>query len=82
LTWRSAVALVEIMGAGLAVVLLVSFDGFFTETWHWLRVLLERDAFKAWTALAFGSAGGLSSAVIDPPGWWPPRQPHSESRPA
>lgn len=73
-TCRSAVALVEIVGAGMTVVLLVSFGGFFTETWHWLRVPLERDAFYAWMSLAFGLAGGLSTAVMDPPGWWPPRK--------
>ena len=69
--WRGLVALVEIVGAGLAVVLTVGLDGYFAETWSWLRVLVELDAFKALTALMFGAAGGIVVPFIDPPRWWP-----------
>jgi len=61
----------EFAGAGLAVVLAVSLGGYFTETWHWLLVLLERNALEAGSAVAFGLAYGLLTALIDPPGWWP-----------
>jgi hypothetical protein len=33
------------------------------------RVLLERDAFKAWSAIVFGSVGGLVTFFFDPPAW-------------
>lgn len=36
----------EFAGAGLAVVLAVSLGGYFTETWQWLLVLLERNGAR------------------------------------
>lgn len=62
--WRGTVAILEMAGAWLAVALTVSPAGFFTETLHWLRVLLERDAFKAWSAIVLGSVGGLVHRLL------------------
>ena len=70
-TWRGLIAILEMAGAALAVALTVSLAGYFTGTWHWLRVLLERNAFKAWSAIAFGLLGGLVTVFLDPPAWWP-----------
>jgi hypothetical protein len=63
-------------GAALAVALTVSLAGYFTETWHWLRVLLERDAFlrvllerdafKVWSAIVLGSVGGFGHRFLRP----------------
>jgi hypothetical protein len=74
--WLGTIAILEMAGAALAVALTVSLAGYFTETWHWLRVLLERDAFlrvllerdafKVWSAIALGSVGGFGHRFLRP----------------
>jgi hypothetical protein len=68
--WRSVLAVIAIGGSGLAVVLVVSLDGYFAETLRWLRVLFERDPLKVSFALVLGSGVGLSIVLARPPTWW------------